>query len=213
MERVWVCESCTCVCEFQRILECVCISVCEWVCGWQLGGRHGPGESSPSNWPFGRWQFQTNSHPASQWPWPPNISITSSSTSLPQPVTHRREGRLHSSQHAYTHSSVLSPRVHNIPQTSVRVCPRLFPCSWGKQRRSLSGWEEDRFRRDTADTHCCPQTSRHSQTTAFRCWVFLHILNRGGNVDRPLDHGEQSVWCLWSGSVPLWSEMESEPCS
>lgn len=39
---------------------------------------------------FGRWQFQSNSHPASQWPWPPNISITSSSTGLPQPITQER---------------------------------------------------------------------------------------------------------------------------
>ena len=39
---------------------------------------------------FSRWQFQSNSHPASQWLWPPNISITSSSTGLPQPVTQQR---------------------------------------------------------------------------------------------------------------------------
>ncbi|CAB1430404.1 unnamed protein product [Pleuronectes platessa] len=39
---------------------------------------------------FSRWQFQSNSHPASQWLWPPNISITSSSSGLPQPVTRQR---------------------------------------------------------------------------------------------------------------------------
>lgn len=74
---------------------------------------------------FGRWQFQSNSHPASQWPWPPNISITSSSTGLPQPVTHRREGRrLHSSQRADTCTQVSSlffnPLV-SIPKHSTHI--------------------------------------------------------------------------------------------
>lgn len=131
---------CTCVCA-------VCVHTQASACGCVDGSWEA--DTVQENRPlatdlFGRWQFQSNSHPASQWPWPPNISITSSSTGLPQPVTHRREGRLHSSQHAYTHSSVLSffilsLQVQNIPHTSVWVCHRLFPCSWGMQQGSRKG--------------------------------------------------------------------------
>lgn len=68
---------------------------------------------------FGRWRFQSNSHPASQWPWPPNISITSSSTDLPQPVMQERGKDTHS-------------------HTTVWVCAL---CS------SQKGWEKDRYRK------------------------------------------------------------------
>ena len=123
----------------------MCVCVCGCVDGsWEA-------DTVQENHPlatdlFSRWQFQSNSHPASQWLWPPNIFITSSSTGLPQPVTQEREGYIHPSQfiHAYTHSRVLcffcsfflipTLQVQNIPHTPVWVCDQLFPCSWGRRR-------------------------------------------------------------------------------
>lgn len=72
----------------------VCVRVC--VCVWMAAGK----QTRPSRILHlatdlvGRWQFQSNSHPASQWTWPPNISITLSSTALTQPVTQER-GQIH----------------------------------------------------------------------------------------------------------------------
>lgn len=76
----------------------VTVGVCVNVCGWVGGCADGSWEADTvqENRPlatdlfFGRWRFKSNSHPASQWPWPPNISITSSSADLPQPVTQER---------------------------------------------------------------------------------------------------------------------------
>lgn len=70
----------TYVCEFVRILQLVCGCVDG---SWEA-------DTVQENHPlatdlFSRWQFQSNSHPASQWSWPPNI--TSSSSGLPQLVT------------------------------------------------------------------------------------------------------------------------------
>lgn len=80
-----------CVCMSVRacVNGCVGVHVCGCVDGsWEADTVQ---ESHPlATDLFGRWRFQSNSHPASQWPWPPNISITSSSTDLPQPVTQER---------------------------------------------------------------------------------------------------------------------------
>lgn len=75
----------TYVCEFMCILQPVCGCVDG---SWEA-------DTVQKNHPlatdlFGRWQFQSNSHQASQWSWPPNISITSSSSGLPQLATQER---------------------------------------------------------------------------------------------------------------------------
>lgn len=124
--------------------------ICVWVCAHTQASVRGCVDGSweadtvQENHPlatdlFSRWQFQSNSHPASQWLWPPNISITSSSTGLPQPVTQeRREGNIHPSEctcththtqpHAYnTHSSVLSffYPLTSSPKHSTQACSGL----------------------------------------------------------------------------------------
>lgn len=162
---------------------------------------------------FGRWQFHSNSHPASQWPWPPNISITSSSSGLPQPVTQEKERFIHRREftHAYIHHFFSFSHLrtsHKYDFGSVNEVHKFLGYATGQSK----GWEEDRFRRDSQPliaVHKPPDTVK----PLFSVVGFLHIVNQGGNADRPLDYGEQSVWCLWSGSVPLWSKMESKPCS
>lgn len=150
-----------------------------WVCGWQLGGRHGPGEPSPSNWPFlGRWRFQSNSHPASQWPWPPNISITSSSADLPQPATTCHAGER--GRHALTH------------------CARLVRWRGRGGLRSIQIWRDEKQKRKTRQPGR-EQTMAATHRFSWCCFCLLGCLH-GVNQEfwsKPIHQVEQLVQRLW----------------
>lgn len=112
---------------------CVCVHIYKFVC--VCGCEDGSWEADTvlENRPlatdlFGRWQFQSNSHPASQWPRPPNISITSSSTGLPQHVTQERGKVTHTHSCTLPHFLSSSLLLVHIPDTSVWAWICQFPC-------------------------------------------------------------------------------------
>lgn len=84
---------------------------------------------------YGRWQLQSNSHPASQWLWPPNNSITSSSSGLPQPVW------VGFVQIKRWQEDRFGDGLDCCPQTSGQSQTTVFRCSIFFCAQSESGWE------------------------------------------------------------------------
>lgn len=83
---------------------------------------------------------------------------------------------LHTHIHTYQFVSVL--HCSHVPRVCSRVVVRDERIDLGETQWTLTA------------------LSANLQTLSNRCFPllgFLHIVNQGGNVDRPLDHGEQSV--------------------
>lgn len=185
--KVCVCSVCYCGCV------CECVWVGWWVCGWQLGGRHGPGEPSPSNWPF----FLADGASRATATQHHNGRGLLTSPSLHHPPTchnlsHRREGK--------------DTRSHTALGSSTSVGGGGRDCGRLNLERRNTKKKEMRKR----------QTRRRRITVARTSTLWMPLLSIGflrsesGMWSEPLDHGEQLVQPLWrDATTQLLSLMKS----